>query len=342
MLWIETAYVGRISPYVKNFKQKSPYLWVMSCPLCGDVSKGRLKTRGYVYRMKTHLAYKCHHCGASMSFGNLLKEIAPNIFKEFVMDRYKESTSTHLPHSNVLDVIQVVKVDDNGLIVDDILSKLTNCAKLKDGHPVAKYLAKRLIPKDKWHLIYYTTKIKEYTNSIIPGKFKNLEKDHPRLLFPYFDSHGRVFAFSARAFKDEEPKYFTIKIDETAERVYGLERVDYAKRIYAFEGQIDSLFIKNGIAVSGSSFESPSIAALKTNLTIVPDNEPRSREITKIIHKTINLGYSVCLWPHTIEEKDVNDMVKSGKTPEEIVRIIDENTFSGPAGLLKFTQWRQC
>jgi hypothetical protein len=277
-----------------------------------------------------------------MSLGNFLKEIAPNIYKEFVMERYKESTSKHTPHTDITEIVEEVKQATNFIGTDSVLDGTKCCADLKPGHPVAKYLAKRLIPKDKWSLIYYTTKIKQFTNNIIPGKFSKLDNDHPRLLFPYFDTHGRVYAFSARAFKNEEPKYFTIKIDESAERVYGLERVDYAKRIYAFEGQIDSLFIPNGIAVSGSSFATPTLEALKTNLTVVPDNEPRSREITRIISDTIKLGYSVCLWPHTIAEKDINDMVKSGKTVAEIVEVINNNTFGGLEAIARFAEWKLC
>src|SRR5690606_21687524 len=120
-----------------------------------------------------------------------------------------------------------------------------------------------------------------------------IRNEHPRILFPYFNIHGKVFAYSARALHEtEEAKYYMIKLDET-ERVYGVDRLDFSKRVYAVEGQIDSLFLPNCVAVSGSSFDTATLQQLKTNLTIIPDNEPRSREITKIIKKTIDLGYSV-------------------------------------------------
>ena len=42
-----------------------------------------------------------------------------------------------------------------------------------------------------------------------------------------------------------------------------------------------------------------------------------------------------------IEEKDINDMIKAGKTPDEILNIINTNTFSGMEAKLKFADWRK-
>jgi len=41
-------------------------------------------------------------------------------------------------------------------------------------------------------------------------------------------------------------------------------------------------------------------------------------------------------------EKDINEMILSGYSTEEIVRIIDDNTVSGVTASLKFAQWRKC
>jgi hypothetical protein len=108
------------------------------------------------------------------------------------------------------------------------------------------------------------------------------------------------------------------------------------------EGPLDSLFLPNAIAVSGSSFDTPTIRQLLTNATIVMDNEPRSKEITKQLAKYIELGYNVCMFPETIVEKDINEMVSSGKSPEQILQIINTNTFSGMEAKLRFTEWRKC
>ena len=168
-----------------------------------------------------------------------------------------------------------------------------------------------------------------------------IEGEHPRMIIPFFKPNGKCFAFQGRAYGDEMPKYYTIKVDETEEKIYGLDRVDYGRRIYVVEGPIDSLFLPNAIAVSGASFDTPTIRQLLTNATIVMDNEPRNRDIVKQLAKYIELGYNVCMFPDYVEGKDINDMIKSGKTVKEIVDLINTNTFSGIEAQLKFADWRK-
>lgn len=338
MLYQESTFVTRISPYVLNFTQKKPYLWGLSCPICGDVSKGRQKVRGYIYRpgSSDHLNYKCHHCGASMSFGSFLKTKFPELYKEFVFSRYELTSKARVPHKNFPAMVKTEAFP----LVDSAVDKLKKCEGLGDNHPVAKYLLKRMIPKEQWKHIYYTLDFMKYTNGLLPNKFKKLENDHPRLVLPYFTEHGKMFAYVARAFGNEEPKYYTIKLDEDKERIYGLDRLDYSKKIYAVEGPVDSLLLPNAIAVSGSSFDTPTMQALKSVVTIVSDNEPRSREIVKILKKNIELGYNVCMFPHTVKEKDINDLIVSGMSSKEIVDLIEANTYHGIKATLKFAEWK--
>jgi len=108
------------------------------------------------------------------------------------------------------------------------------------------------------------------------------------------------------------------------------------------EGPIDSLFLPNAIAVSGASFDTPTVRQLLTNATIVMDNEPRNKDIVKQLDKYIDLGYNVCMLPETVMQKDINDMVLHGKmTTDEIVKLINTFTFSGIGAKLRFATWRR-
>ena len=68
-----------------------------------------------------------------------------------------------------------------------------------------------------------------------------MDGDHPRLLIPFRNEKGEIFAYQGRAFGNEQPKYITIKLDEDADKIYGLDRVDKDKEIYVVEGPIDSM-----------------------------------------------------------------------------------------------------
>lgn len=343
MLHIDTKYASLLSTRLRNFAKKNDYLWNYSCPVCGDSKSNPRKARGYIYKFKNDLLVKCHKCGYSTNIGNLIKFVDSNLYDQYVIERYKSGANKHNDHKDIEQYIaETTPVDLTQITLEDsVLDALDRIDELPESHPAVQYVAKRKIPKDKWNLLYFCPKFKKYTNSV-SFKFTKEEDDHPRLIIPYFNSFGKVIAFQGRAFGKEEPKYYTIKIDESEEKIYGLERIDFGRRIYIVEGPLDSLFLPNAIAVSGSSFDTPTVRSLLTNATIVMDNEPRSKEITNQLAKYIEKGYNVCMYPETVIEKDINEMILSGKTPDQILNLINTNTFTGIEAKLRFTTWRKC
>jgi hypothetical protein len=344
MLHTELPFVTRAGFRLENFAQKNSYLWNCSCPICGDLSSttNRKKKRFYIYRpgAANHLNAKCHKCGYSTSFGSFLKQQFPDLFKEFVLEQYHSTSKAHVPHKNLNEILDLQPSKKYQQLIDKNTEGLKPCATLKPTHPVAKFLSKRQIPQDKWELLYYTTQFMKYTNGVVPGKFPDTKDDHPRLVIPFLDEHGKMYAYQGRAFGDEQPRYYTMKLDDR-ERIYGLDRLDTKfKKVYAVEGPLDSLFLPNCIAVSGSNFDCETVRALKSIITLIPDNEPRSKEIVKLIKKHIDLGYKVCMLPHSITSKDINEMILSGITSENLIELIDKNTFQGAAAQIRFAQWK--
>lgn len=340
MLYVDVKFANLLSSHLRNFKRKGEYLWNFSCAVCGDSHKNKLKARGYIYRMKAGLAVKCHNCGYSTNIGNLIKYVDPVLYQEYVLENYKESGAPRSDHKDVTEALpEILKPVE---LSDSVLDGLKRISDLPIDHPAVKYVRKRQIPSKYWDLLYFCTKFKHYVNQVVPDKFKSEAEEHPRLIIPYFNNFGKCFAFQGRAFGKEQPKYYTIKLDDEQEKIFGLDRLNYAKRVYIVEGPLDSLFVPNSIAVSGSSFNTPIIKSLMSNATVVYDNEPRSPELTKLIKKTIDEGYAVCLWPDTVQEKDINEMVMAGKTSEEIIDIINSSTYSGAEAQLRFATWRKC
>ena len=64
------------------------------------------------------------------------------------------------------------------------------------------------------------------------------------------------------------------------------------------------------------------------------DNEPRNREIVNRIDRTIDKGDSVVIFPSSIDEKDINDMVIAG---HDVQKIVECNTYSGLVAKLNLT-----
>ena len=339
MLYIDAKYAAILGTQLRNFRQVKPYLWNFSCPVCGDSTSKKTKARGYIFQLKTELVYKCHNCGLSCNFGNLLKRVNSSLYDEFVLERYKENASKYTDHKDVGKFVketkQVIEWED------EVLSTLKRLDKLDESHPAVKYLIKRQIPKQYWSKLYFAPKFKAFVNSVEPKFQEPIVDDHPRMIIPYFNKHGKCFAFQGRAYGDEQPKYYTIKVGEDVEKIYGLDRVDYGKRIYVVEGPIDSLFLPNAVAVSGSSFDTPTIRQLLTNATIVMDNEPRNKDIVKLMQESIKSNHHIVIWPDTIQAKDINEMIVSGLSMDEIESIISSNTVSGLEAQLKFNFWKK-
>jgi len=342
MLYIDNKYAKILGTRLRNFKEKKDNTWNFSCPVCGDSSKNKLKARGYIYPREQDLLVKCHNCGYGSNIGNLIKYVDPMLYDEYVLERYKAGASKYTDHKDVKKTSVILETPTVELLEDDILSSLSRLDKLPLTHPAVEYLINRKIPRDKWHLLYFAPKFKAFTNSVTAKFQEPIKDEHPRMIIPFFTPAGKCFAFQGRAYGTEEPKYYTIKVDETQEKIYGLDRVDFNKRILVVEGPIDSLFLPNAIAVSGASFDTPTIRQLLANATIVMDNEPRSREITKFLEKNINAGYSVCMFPDHIQQKDINDMILYGNmTVDEIVNTINTNTFKGIEAKLKYSTWKK-
>jgi hypothetical protein len=174
-------------------------------------------------------------------------------------------------------------------------------------------------------------------NKVVPNKFPSLKGDHPRLVIPFFDENNKMFAFQGRAFGNEQPKYITITLDPDKDKIYGLNRLNPQKPIQVTEGPIDSLFLDNCVAVAGADFSRLPV----DNTTIIFDNERRNVEILKQMNKTIDMGYNIVLWPDDIKEKDINDMIMSGRKKEEIQTIIKNNSYQGNMAKIRFTTWRK-
>jgi hypothetical protein len=340
MLYIDRKYASILGGRLKQFKQIDVDRWNFRCPICGDSKKSEFKARGYIYNIEGALNYKCWNCSFSCSLGTLIKRLDENLYKEYVFERFKEGSDSKFVYHNK-PIFTKEKQEVNS---DNILKDLSCVADLDSGHIAVKYLKSRKIPEKFFKKIFYTDTFYAWVNSIKPGKFPEIYKDEPRIVFPFFDKDGNVYSTNSRSFdKKAKKKYIIIKIDESAENVYGLDEIDFSKKFYVLEGQIDQMFLHNCLAVSGTNLDADIIKKHKHNAVFVMDNEPRNVEATKILYNHITNGYNVCLWPDTFKHKDVNEAIcDGGMSSEEIVRIIDQNTYQGVEAKVKFTFWRKC
>lgn len=333
MDYIDYKFVGMISNRLALFKQRGS-VYNFRCPLCGDSKTNRTKTRGYLLSKKGTTMFFCHNCGASMSLGNFIKELDPEIHKEYIQERFV------VKHSTVEPVVDITSFKKPKFIKNTSLGSLKKVSQLDWNHPVKTYVNSRLIPAKMHCRLFFAPKFKTWINTLVPDKFDIDHegfKDEPRLVIPFIDKNGDMFALQGRSFSNKGIRYITIVINPDVPKLYGLDTVDFDKRFYVTEGPIDSMFLSNAIAMAGADLPYHTID--KKNATIVFDNEPRNREIVKKIEKYIDLGFDVSIWPEWIPYKDINEMVLNGMT--NIEKIINENTYQGLSAKMKLSSWKK-
>lgn len=337
-LYIDLKYINLISNNLSSFKRKNQNLFNFRCPLCGDSAK-KNKARGYIYRIpnKNEMSMKCHNCGASMYFGSFLKQIDPLRYKEYALEKFKESKDAK-PVREELDF----KVDETKFADVSLLDKLFDrLDTLPPNNEAVTFCRKRKISDDNLKRLYFVDDVKKIEQ--LSDKYKNkIGTSEPRLVLPFYNHKGEFEGVSCRALRGESLRYLTVKIRDDADMIFGAELINTKRKVYAVEGPIDSLFLPNAVAVGSTAFAKISkLNVAKENFVIILDNQPRNKEVVKQYQKYIEDGYRICIWPQTIIEKDINDIVLSGKTAEQVKSIIDKNTFQGLEAQLKFISWKR-
>lgn len=341
---VDYKYVGLISSHLPLFTRKSDGTYNFRCIFCGDSQTNKRKKRGFILTTNDRVTYYCHNCNESMSLANLIKHVDPTLHDEYLKEKLADK---YLPPK----AVEVAKAGDFTKInfpkyLRSNLKHLQKVSSLRYDHPCKQYIESRKIPTRHHHRLFFCEDYRKWINTIIPEKFdltKNIPD--PRLVIPFIDVDGSLIGVSGRSLiPDSKLRYITIAINTNRPMIFGMDLVDKSRKMYVTEGPIDSLFLPNALAMGSSN----NFNGLKefnddpSKFIIVMDNEPKNKEICKIIEKAIDLGYNVCIWPQNIEQKDINEMVNAGLKPEDVKIIIDCNTFSGLQARMMLLQWKKC
>ena len=328
--YIDLKFINNLRSRLSQFKQKNDYLFNFRCPHCGDSKKSKLKSRAYLYRVKNDMFFKCHNCSMGQNLANFIKFIDPQMHSQYLLERFKGGApATPKPKFDFKPIFEETNLLDNCKKISEI----------ENEHPAKQYVLKRKIPSEFFDKLYFCSKFGELVNKVKPKTY-NTKSDHPRLIIPFYDTTGKLFAFQGRAFGKEQPKYLTIKLDENKQKVYGLERINFQRHIYITEGPIDSLFVDNCLAAAGADLILKN-KILPQEVTYIFDNEPRNKEIIKRMYGVIEKDYNVVIWPSDIQLKDVNDMILSGLSKTEIADLISKSTYSKLSALTKMNEYKK-
>ena len=319
---IDSKYIRLVSSRLQKFKKVKPDLYNFRCPICGDSQKNKNKCRGYFYVVKNNTNFKCHNCGASLSFNNFIKKVDVTLHKQYTLEKFKEG---HTGKNFVTE-------EPEFTFKKPVFKKKLDLPKASENFFAKEYLEKRKLNPDKF---YFTDTFKEWTNTK-KQTFDSTYRDEPRIIIPMYDTSKNLIGFQGRSLTHNSVKYITVMLDDEAPKLYGLESIDENKPIYIVEGPFDSTFVENGVAMCGADVDVGSFGW--SDYIWVLDNEPRNREIVNRVAKLIDRGEKVVIWPNQIIEKDINDMVLGG---QNIMDVLKSCTYHGLEAKVKFNNWKK-
>jgi len=321
---VDSKFIGLVSPRLEKFKRVKSNLYNFRCPICGDSKKNKNKTRGYLYSVKANTNFKCHNCGTSMSFNNFLKQVDPAVHKQYSLEKFKEG---HTGRNFVVD-------EPEFNFETPKFKQKIDLPKATENPTAEGYLTGRNLDPNKF---YYAEKFKDWVNSIKPT-FEDTKYDEARIIIPLFYNQNLI-GIQGRSLDFNNPKsvkYITVMFNDDAPKIYGLDNIRTDAPVYVTEGPFDSTFIRNACAMCGADADVERWGI--SDPIWIYDNEPRNREILSRISRTIEMGQKVVIWPSTITQKDINDMVVSGL---DVQSVIESNIYSGLEAKLKFTTWKK-
>jgi hypothetical protein len=275
-----------------------------------------------LYPLKADINFKCHNCGASSTFSNLLKQLDPTLHKQYVFEKFQTR------NTGKGSIIEEPKFD----FKKPVFKKNLDIPKASEVSIAKEYLEKRKLDPTKF---YFAKKFKEWANTQ-KQTFDTTHRDESRIIIPMYDTERNLIGFQGRALGPNFVKYITVMLNDNAPKIYGLERVNPKETVYVVEGPFDSTFVENSVALCGSDGDMAHLEG--SSIVYVYDNEPRNQEILGRIEQCINRGEQVVIWPRSIEEKDINDMVLANY---DIMDILKSNTHSGLEAKVKFNNWKK-
>lgn len=344
MSFLDVKFINMISSRLTRFSwKKYNQLATCRCPICGDSKRNKSKTRFYFYEKKGGFFVKCHNCDFGTTLSKFLEQFDRGIHEQYTLEKYRSGT-TGRNESEPEYKFSEPKFGKCRASTEDVEREplcvgLSSLSELQEDHPAVVFLLGRQIPRDKHHLLYFAPNFRVWAKTIDPDMQLGNE---PRLIIPIIHE-GKLIGANCRSFDPKSTsRYITLRKEKSEDRMwFGLDRVDSTRPVVVVEGPLDSLFLPNAVAIIGLGKCATLPKELGSDPIFALDNEPRNKELVKTMQELVDNKRTLCIWPDTIKEKDINEMVLAGAQSCDILNTILQNSCNGSTATLRLSKWRR-
>jgi DNA primase len=321
---IETFYSYCRRPIHKKYQN----VFNAECPVCKE-GKSAGRTRRLFYFPHKQYFY-CHNCVKSWRPFEWVKDITGWTFPEIVRKNNEkeglvQTKKLVYPIVQAQKVIEIPDLPENSI---DLTDK-TQIEYYNDN----KFVKLALNYCQKRRLWTATNSCKRFYLSLEDRVHKN------RLVIPFISDNGKTNCYQTRALTENQfPKYLT-KFGE--KEMFGINNInEEIPYVFIFEGPIDSMFVKNGVAMASLAPTEHQLQQL-TNLIgyeqiWVFDNDKNNKQTSRKIEKYIKEGKKIFVWPKEFQKfKDFNEICCSLELDEIPWNFVVKNSAAGQEAQLK-------
>ena len=293
--------------------------WNCKCPVCDDItlnkSNGRLwflpnENWGYVAR--------CWNGGCTLEKGISLQNFLGLIDKNLEEKLKAESRTLYL--DGIIKDKTIRKKEVIEFIPEEHITFFVNKLSSKYFKPLTKeaieYCKSRKIPKEIYRKWFYS----DIAN-------KRWDK---HLIIPFYrNSDNTIYGFNARHLR---LKKFTLKpIKKGNTTVYNIFNIDNTERVWIFESLIDSLTMKNSVAMNTATIDEKILKKIKYPVFVFDNDFTGIKQSLKYLED----GFKCVLLPSSMKYKDANQMLCNGLSNNDIERLFLSNIYEGLVGKMK-------
>jgi DNA primase len=273
----------------------------------------------------------CHNCTRSWRPIDWIKEVSGLTLPEIIKKNKEKIGST----SSVVKAVNIKPKQIAEVVISDLPE---NSIDLTDPRQVSfykdnKYVKLALECCANRKLLTAINSCNKFYISLEDKVHKN------RLVIPFYSRDNKIVCYQTRALTDNQfPRYLT-KFGEKS--IFNINNVNSEiPYVFVFEGPIDSMFIKNGVAMAAISPTEEQERELKNllgyELIYIFDNDKNNKQTTARVEKHIRSGKRVFIWPKELNKyKDFNEVCCSLNINEISWQFVVKNSNEGPAALLK-------
>lgn len=319
---IELFFTHCKRPYYKKYQN----IYNAECPVCKEGKSAGRSRRLFYFPQKGY--FYCHNCSISWKPLEWVKEVTGLSVAEILKQNKEKSQATNTAKPLVSKQIKPFVLPDLPENAIDLTEQFQ-----VDYFQNNKYVRLAHQCCVNRRLFTAVNSCKKFYISLEDKVHKN------RLVIPFFNDTNKVVCYQTRALtKQQSPKYLTKYGEKTIFNIGNVEAsIPY---VFVFEGPIDSMFVKNGVAMAALSPTEKQQEQLSTllgyELIYVFDNDKNNEQTHKKIIKYINSGKTVFVWPKEFAHfKDFNEICCKLELDEIPWKFVAKNSLSGQEAILK-------